>query len=59
MNNVDVKIVTTRKQYFKWSFRLTSKREDFCNEAMAIEEEKCRINLNKPTYIGTNILDLS
>ena len=27
MNEVDVKIVTTRKQYLKWSFTLTFKKE--------------------------------
>ena len=26
---------------------------------LAIEKEKCRINLNKPIYIETGILDLS
>ena len=37
MNKVDVKIVTTRKQYLKWSFRPTFKREkQFDNGAMAI-----------------------
>ena len=31
----------------------------FRNGAVAIKKEKCRINLDKPIYIGTNILDLS
>ena len=48
MNKVDVKTVTTRKQYQNWSFRPTFKREkQICNEEIAIEKEKCRINLNK------------
>ena len=52
--------MTTRKQYLKWSFRQTLKREkQFRNGAIAIEKGKCRINLNKPIDIGTSILDLS
>ena len=50
--------MSTRKQYLKCSFRLTFKSEKNCNEATVIRKEKCRINLNKPIYIGTIILDL-
>ena len=60
MNKVDVKIMTTRKRYLKWSFRPTFTREkQFRNGAKAIEKERCRINLNKPIYLGTSILDLN
>ena len=61
MNRVDVKIVTTRKRYIKEPFRPTFKRrqKQFWNGPIAIKKEKCRINLNKPIYIGTSILDLS
>ena len=46
MNKFDVKILITRKQYLKWSFRQTFKREkQFCNGEMTIENEKWRINL--------------
>ena len=56
MNKVDVKIVTTRKQYLKGLFRLTFKKEKgFRNVAIAIKKEKCRINLNKPIYTGISI----
>ena len=59
MNKVAVKIATAWKQYFKYSFRPTFKRERQCrNGAIAIEKEKYRINFNKPIYIGTSILDL-
>ena len=59
-NKVDVIIVTTRKQNVKWSFRPIFKVEkQFRNEAIAIEKEKCRINLNKTIYIKRSILDLS
>ena len=60
MNKVDMEIFITRKQYLKWSFRPTFKREkQFCDETIAREKEKCRTNLNKPIYIETSILDLS
>ena len=40
MNKIHLKIVTTRKQYLKWSFRPTFKREkQLCNGAIAIVEE--------------------
>ena len=56
VKKVDVKIVTTWKQYFKWLLRPTLKTEkQFRTEAIAIEKGKCR-NLNKPIYIGTSIL---
>ena len=57
MYEVDVKVLTTRKQYLKQSFIPTFKREkQFLNEAIAIKKVKCKINLNKPIYIGTSIL---
>ena len=60
MKKFDVKIVHTRKQYLKWSFRSTFKREkQFCNGAIGKEKEKCRINLNKPIYVGAIISELS
>ena len=43
MNKVDVKIVTTRKQYLKWLFRPTFKREkQFRNSVISIKK---KINL--------------
>ena len=50
--------MTKRKQYLKWSCRPTFKREKNRNGAIAIENEKCRVNLDKPIYIGISILDL-
>ena len=59
MNKVDVKAVTIRKQYLKQSFRPTFKWEkQFSKKAIEIEKEKFKINLNKPTYIGTNIMNM-
>lgn len=60
MSEVDVKIVTIRKPYLKWSFTKTFETDKkIRNGAIAIEKEKSKINLNKSTYIGTSILDLN
>ena len=54
MNKTALKIVTTRKQYLKWSFTPFFKREkQLRNGVIAIK--KGRINLNKPTYIEAKI----
>ena len=56
MNKVDVKILTPRKQYFKWLLRPAFKIEkQFRTETIAIEKGKCR-NLIKGINIGTSIL---
>ena len=50
MKKTDVEIINTRKQYLKWSFRPTFKREkQFRNGAIAIEKRNSLINLIKPT----------
>ena len=58
MNKVDVKTLTTRKQYLKLKFRPTFKKEkQFRKEAIEKENEKGRtikIIKNKPIYIGAN-----
>ena len=60
MSKADIKILTNRKQYLKWPFGLSFKRENyFRNEAIAIEKDKCRTNFNRTIYIGTSILDQS
>ena len=47
-----------RKQYLKWPFGLSFKRENsFRKEAIAIEKDKRRTNFNKTIYIGASILD--
>ena len=41
MNEIDVKIVTTRKQYLNWPFGPTFKRDkQFRNETIVIKKEK-------------------
>ena len=43
MKNLDLK----KKEYLKWSFRPTFKREkQFRNEPIEIEKEMCRTKLN-------------
>ena len=59
MNNIDVKILITSKQYLKWSFRPTFKRENNFLMEEQLSKKKCIINPNKPTYIGTSRLVLS
>ena len=60
VNKVVLKIVTTRKQYLKRTFMPAFKREkQFCSEAIAIENQKCRMDINELIHIGANILDLS
>ena len=52
--------MSTKTQYLTWSFKPTFKKEQkFRNGAIAIRKEKCRINLNKPIYIGAATLDLN
>ena len=60
MNKVDVKIVTTRRQWLEWSFRPTFKREkQFRSGAIAVQKGKCRVNLNKLIYTGASIMNLT
>ena len=54
MNKTALKIVTTRKQYLKWSFTPVFKREKQLRNGVIVIK-KGRINLNKPTYIEANI----
>ena len=42
MSNVDVKILITRNNR-----PITKREKQFCNGAIAAEEENCRIDLNK------------
>lgn len=59
MKKVSIKTVITRNQLLNRSFRKTFKREkQFRNGAIATEK-KSRINLDRPIYIGTTMLDLS
>ena len=59
MNKIDVKMLTISKQYLKWSFRPTLKRENNCLMEQQLSSAKCVINLNTQTCIGISILDLT
>ena len=61
MIKVDIKIVTTKKQYLQWLFRQTFKREkQLCNGVkIAIEKENYELDFNKSIHIGTSISGLS
>ena len=57
MNKIDVKMLTISKQYLKWSFRPTLKRENNCLMEQQLSSAKCVINLNTQTCIGISIID--
>ena len=58
MIKIDVKIVPSRKQYLKLSFRPNFlRKEQVPNKPIRIEKIKCRINLNKPVHIRAVILE--
>lgn len=52
----DVKTVTSRIDCWKRSF---GRGKHFDNGLTMIQKYKCSIKLNKPTHIGTSILELS
>ena len=57
MKKVEAKMINTRKQQLKWSFRQTFKREKQCpNGAIATEKEKMNKSY-KPIYIRETILE--
>ena len=59
-NRVDVRLVNNEKDYLKWTLKqrfLTQKT--FNNNLVAIRKIKATLTLNKPTYIGMCILDIS
>ena len=58
MHKFNVKNLTNRKYYLKWSFIPTFRRQkQLDNGSMMLEKDKCR--LNKPTHIRLGILELS
>ena len=60
MSKDDVKIVTFKKQYLMWSPQTNLQGvKQSRTDLLTIKNEKNRVNLNKPIYIGTSILDLS
>ena len=57
MKKVEAKMINSRKQQLKWSFRQTFKREkQYRNGAIATEEVKMNKSY-KPIYIRETILE--
>ena len=59
-NRFDVKLVSNKKDYLKWTSkpRFISHKV-FDNDLVAIRKNKATLTLNKPAYIGMCILELS
>ena len=59
-NWVDVKLVSNKTDYLKWTSKPSyMSHKIFDNELVAIRKNKVTLTLNKPTYIGMCILELS
>ena len=59
-NKVDVRMVNNKKDYFRWTSKLTYvTQEIFDNNLVAIHKIKITLTLNKPAYVGMCILELS
>ena len=59
-NRIDVKLVSNKKDYLKWTFKLSyMSRKIFDNDLVAIRKNKVSLMLNKPVYIGMCILELN
>ena len=59
-NRCSIKLVTTREQFLKWAAKPTFQRSVIFNENLtAIHKIKESLKLNKPSYVGMCILDLS
>ena len=59
-NRIDVKVVSNKKDYLKWTFKPSyMSHKIFDNDLVAIRKNKVTLTLNKPTYIGMCILELS
>ena len=59
-NRINVKLVGYKKDYLKWaSKRSYISHKKFDNDLVAIRKIKVTLTLNRPTYIGICILELS
>ena len=59
-NRIDVKLANSKKDYLKWiSKQNQMSHKIFDNDSVAIRKNKITLTLNKPTYIGMCILELS
>ena len=59
-NRCSIKLVTTKEQFTKWAAKPSFQRSSIFNENLAaIHKIKESLKLNKPSYVGMCILDLS
>ena len=59
-NRIHVKLANSKKDYLKWiSKQNYMSHKIFDNDSVAIRKNKVTLTLNKPTYIGMCILELS
>ena len=58
-NRIDVKLVSNKKDYLKWTSKssfMSHKKLD--NDLVVIRKNKVTLRLNKPAYTGIYILEL-
>ena len=59
-NRIDVKLVSNKKDYLKWTSKPSyMSHKMFDNDLVVIRKNKVTLTLNKPAYIGMCILELS
>ena len=59
-NRIDVKLVSNKKDYLKWASKPSyMSHKIFHNDLVAIRKNKVTLALNKPSYIGMCVLELS
>ena len=59
-NRINVKLVSNKKDYLKWTSKPTfMSHKIFDNDLVAIRKNKVTLTLNKPVSIGITILELS
>ena len=59
-SRIDVKLVSNKKDYLKWTSKPSyMSHKIFENDLVAIRKNKVTLTLNKPAYIGMCIIELS
>ena len=59
-NRIDVKLVSNKKDYLKWTSKPSyMSHKIFDNDLVAIRKNKVTLTRNKPAYTGMCILELS
>ena len=57
-NRIDVKLVSNKKNYLKWTSKPSyMSHKIFENDLVAIRKNKVTLTLNKPAYIGMSLLE--